>query len=430
MIYRLEGLDIERRASIYSKCIFIAVNKGYKKNVVYRLDGVDFRYDDIVSVCHYVIDSYGNENEKKKYDILYGNKDIELNKEYKNKIYYERLKSIYEIKKEYNANNMMLKKKAKLFKFNISDLNKLCYEYIVDYLKYSKMEYDWFLYSYCQKKSNVRVKMSFAMLLELLCKFDDEKDIVYIIDYSGYKIINESYSKVDSYIKNYCQDKTDEEKEIIKNDLYSKINLYKKVKGISKVNNNMDKEKFIEDFIDSDFDYITEYCKSLGVNYSLFTVCLNYVRKNNKRLYNLYLVKVSKSYFKNNENSDMYIYKMIIYWVLHGYNDRKIDLLDLISISGFSFKKLDKLAIFSLNREEYCIIDNFIKKNNMKLNKLLLKGISKADIIKCLNDNSIKSYLADIVMERLNNGIGLDDLIVNDINYVNKCREERNSYVK
>ena len=423
MMHMLEKIDLERRVSIYSKCIFIAVNNNYKKDVMYNLEGIKFSYNDIVNICHYVIDSYGNDKEKRKYRDLYKDMDIVIDKDYANKLYYERLGYIYEIKKKYGSNNKNIKEMAKLFKFNVVDINRLCYEYIVDYLKFDKLEYEWFMYLIGKKNNKVKVKMSFSMLLELLCKFDNKEDIVDIIDYSGYNIRIDSFSKINSYIKLKCSDKSELEKMVINEELTNKLKLYMKVKGYN--DEVIDKEQVVRNFIESDYYYVSDFCKSIGMNNSTFESRVNYVMKNNRKLYDMYLIKVSKGY-SNNMNDDGYIYRMICYWIVNGYNDRQIDLLDLFSIPGFNYRKLEIVAVYCLNRNDYVKVCSFIKKSKIDLDKLFIEKDNfviddkNIDYIKTiLSKYNIDESLASIGVRRLFCGVKLDDLVINDINCIN-----------
>ena len=426
-MHMLESVDLERRLSIYSKCIFIAVNKGYSKDVMYNLEGIEFSYYDIVNICHYVIDVYGNESEKKKYKDLYENMDIIIDRDYVKKLYYDRLGYIYEIKKNYGNDKNILKKKAKIFKFNVSDINKLCYEYIVDYLKFDKLEYEWFMYLIGKKNCNVKVNMSFSMLLELLCKFDSEEDIIDLINYSGYNICNSSYSKIDSYIDSYCSDKSELEKEEISKSLKEKFALYIKYNNKNKVIN---KEESIRDFIDSNYYSVTDYCRDNDLKVNTFCTRAKSISKTNRKLYDRYLIKINKGY---NSESDSYIYRMLCYWIVSGFNNREIDLLDLFSIKGFSFNKLENVAINCLNRKEFLIVSEYIQKCNNQLKELLVKRDNSYVNEKTISYIKDKFYkydidfsLLNVAIDRLNKGIELDDLVINMINEVvnNKCKEK------
>lgn len=430
MIYKISDLDIETRASIYSKCIYIVVNNDWKKDIVYNLEGIEFNFNDALNICHYVIRSYGNNREKKKYNSLYGDKDIKINKEYEKKLYYERLKKIFDIRFNSNCSHEMLKHYAKLFKLKIADFSKLSYEYYVDYLKYSPMEFNWLI----NKSSNCVTKMSFSMLLEMLRKFDNQDDIVYIIDYSGYDIFESDFSKIYSYVKRYCSDLSDYEQESIINDLKRKLRLYLSLKNKASKKAVIDKDKYIRDYVESDYSSVSDYCSSIGIKGSRFDEYLRYVKKNNRMLYNLYLVKLNKDYYKVCDDKDIYIYKLICYWIINGYNGRKIDMLDLFSIPGFSFKKLEAFTNKAVFRKERDIIINFISTNSYRLSCMLLEPNNiKIDI---KTREKINDYLIShgmdfslfyVVLDRLDNGISLDSLLVDMFNYFNK---EKNGRVK
>ena len=429
MIDKIEKLDIEKRASIYVKCNYIAVNSRYKKDKIYTLEGVRLSYYDIVEICHYAINSYGTDEDKRKYERIYDN-NIKLDENIVKKIYYDRLKLIYNIKKTYSGNHKMMMYYRDLLRFNLKDINKLCHEYIVDYLKYDELEYRWFM-TLCDKKNHY-TNMSFSMLMQLLLKFNDTDDIIYIIEYSGIKFFKSSFSRIETFVKNNFVDN----QESVLEELKYKVGLYlsykemliekKNKKDVEKVQ-EIDKEKIINEYIDSNCNSLYEFCKSANYDQRAINKYLSFIKGSNRKLYDRYLIK----FYKNNDKNGRYVYNILCHWIINGYNGRSIDLLDMFSIPGFSFNKLDSIAIYSLDRNDYSLVRDFINNSKFKLNSLLLKNnnkISKENIDyiqRYLDLYNIDNGMFGAVVERIKSGVELDDLVINTINSVDNKNKER-----
>ena len=414
---KLNDINLEKRASIYCKAIYVVVHAGYKKDILYNIEGIEFTYKELEEICHHSIRAYGNKRDINYYNKIYKDKSIIVDMNLERDIYYERLKFL---------NNNVVNKKidsetfcnySRIFKFNLKDIDRLYYEYIVDYLKYTKIEFDWInKKNYCD-----RYNMSFNMLLEALLYFDDEKDIIDIIDYSGYDINYSFYKRIIPHIKKYHNDDNKEYKDFIESELKNKLDIYMKKKGkfnIMKSNKFKCSDDIIWDFINSECNKRNEFCKEYNVNVVYFDSCVEYIKTNDKRLYEMYLIKI------NSKKESSYIYRMLCKWIINGFDDRKIDLLDLFTIPGFSFRRLDNIAAFHLDRKEYNIILSFINKCNEDLNDLVLdkKNIKMNNnkIVDYLAEYNIVPYLYNVCVNRLNNGIKLDDLVINMFNYIGK----------
>lgn len=180
-------------------------------------------------------------------------------------------------------------------------------------------------------------------------------------------------------------------------------------------------EEVILGYVNSGCKTIREYCNNYNVNSNYFSNSLRSVKKNNKRLYSMYMIK-SNHIDIDNKKGDFYLYKMLCWLILNGLDDRKIDLLDLGTIPKFSFWRLDDVAAFCLNRRDYNTVCEFIKQCNYDL-KDLVKNNNKMDndvINDYLSTYNIVTYLYSVCVSRINNNIDLDDLVINIINYVNK----------
>ena len=169
MLEKIEELSLEKRAKIYRKCIETVLAKDYVVGCPCVIDDIVFSYDQLISVCYYVIPVYGNSNEQKKFYNKYGMSLIVLDEEVKDKIYVDRLKYIYDFREDNFSKNDKLKEFASNMRIRITDIKSLAREYATSYLRISKKEYDWHIFK--RSRDNISAKMTFSMLFDLLLNF-------------------------------------------------------------------------------------------------------------------------------------------------------------------------------------------------------------------------------------------------------------------
>ena len=301
--------------------------------------------------------------------------------------------------------------------------------------------------------------MSYNMLFDLLLSFNDKKDIVYIIDYSNVDIHNYRETKITSYVDLYHGDKSLSEKKEIYYDIKKKFDLYMEVrekrknldKYISNMNTLNKAREFLRDYVNASKSYkhMSDYCRDIGVKSCLLGDNLAIIKNSNfnsdKKLYDLCLKKINNDKLVGTTDIN-YIANIISEYILHGIHTkngvRDFDLIDYYSLTNYSIKEVVSACESMLKKEDYVKVRKFfnvcerLKKTLMNSKKAVdldiefdckkdddgfpiagtgrkLSEEERNEILELFNEYDIPLYLFKIAVDRIKNGINVNDLVIN-----------------
>ena len=469
MLEKIEKLSLEEKVKIYRKCIDVILSKDYIVGSNCLIDGLEFSFNDLINVCYYVVPIYGNVGEQRNFFNRYGLSLTVIDDEIQDKIYVDRLKYIYNFRENNFSKKEELKKFAKDMKIRMIDIKRLACVYATSILKINKKEYDWHILK--KSRDNINAKMSYSMLFDLLLNIDDEDDVIYLIDYSNVNVLVNKNEKINSYIKDQCDDLSVEEKRQIYILLNKKIDMYKVIKeNIRNKNKESIKEELLTkarnlilDYINNKYSYvsISEYCKDNNVDYSEFSNRLKQLSESKNKddvvLYNLFKEKFDKDR-KNGSTNNYNIAKTISDYIINGIvtenGVREFDLLDYYSLSNVNLRNILAESKQFLSKENIVKFSKIVSSNE-RLKKSILTSKNSLNsniefdckkdkdgfpipgtgrritddekllIVNTFEKYNIPMHLYNVAIDRIKNGVEVDDLLVDRIDTVKKKKSKR-----
>lgn len=469
MLSRIESLELGKRVKIYRKCIETFLSSKYVRSETRTIEGIIFSYEDLLNVCYYVVPIYGTKREIDKFYSMYDVSHLSLDEEMINSISVDRLRYVYDYMEQNYNNRDNIKVLAKKLKVRITDIPNMAREYAIDYLKYNYMDYNWHIL--CKKRNNIKAKMSYWMLFDLLLLFNDEKDIISIVDYSSVDIGNYNLKKINSYINANHNDKSLEEQSLIFDEIRKKFDLYLKSKRLKEnqfIIEKQDEElckarEFLEQYVNTskNYKYMVEYCRAICVSENSLGSMLDVLKNSNleydRILYGLCMKKIEED--RQIGSSDVnYTARIISYFVLNGVitddGVRDFDLIDFYSLTDLSIKEIGMSCQKILQRDDYIKVKKFLNVSD-NLNRTLMNSKKAVDfdiefdckkdsdgfpivgtgrrlteeergrILDLFSEYNIPLYLFKIAIDRLKKGVKIEDLVVN-YNYDVKKKIRRN----
>ena len=206
---------------------------------------------------------------------------------------------------------------------------------------------------------------------------------------------------------------------------------------------NEKSNEYINDYINSEFRNIKDYCEDRKISVSQFRRCLNRVKEINSSLYKKYIDKceaIRLEEFNNNFSIALQVLDCIENGILDNGNYREFDLIDYFLITKLDKREMLKVIKEGLTCREAKVFGAFLSKNpelqllnENNINKILTdkmvfgmrfddNGVAipgtgreityeeKTNIINYINDNDIPFYegVYRTAIKRLLNGIDLN----------------------
>jgi len=328
------------------------------------------------------------------------------------KVKYEKNKEDNELKLAYLKACYDVFSKADGYKNEIKDLAwyegvsvdlilKNAKEYVVNVLGMEVEDFFNIIHlRHLNEKTNHEIRKSPGNLLILnLMGIDDKNEIIKIIDAANIKLKylkehiydfiiiyypNKKYlievlrEKVDVYLEYKNNERNLIKEEQLKNKETKKYNV---------------KKVIIEDFIKSDFYRIVDFCEDCNLNVKEFEICMNFIKKIDKDLYQKYLSEIQRKKLIFDRIVVDKI-KQMVYFIDNGIKDndivRKFDIIDYYQYIGLNILEL----YWYLNNYEFSTLE--IKKIKILVDKDRgLKDINSKDYFLTEEEN-VKNILNDI----------------------------------
>ena len=462
MFEEIEKLKLEEKISIYRKLVEISVKKEFPNNDLYIIGNLRLNSNDIIEITRYAILIYGNYKEIQKYYKKFGLTTISKDVNQLDKMKNDKAKYIYYFNKQYGSDKKECQKLAKNLGITLIDIKLISKDYAVSYLKTPKQEYDWENYVRGMKNNNeIKARMSYITLFDLLLKFEDKKDIIDIIEYSNVEM-NKIRRELEMHLDTYMRTKnlTDE---TTKQELQEKLSIYYNEEKRRKQVEQKEKEAkqkttkigkaiiTVTKCINSDYPAISniDFANHLQITKESLNRYISIVQRTNPELYKEYKAKIEAN-AKAKIEEKQEIGKIVAHYLKYGVETeqglRKFDLIDYYALTEYNIKEICSVSSNVIPREEYIemaklrVTNTTLKNHQIVTSRLFvgdievgcqkdsqglpIKGTGRKitqqdfdEIKKVYKKYNIPKELYKVALERIKNGIDLEDIALtrNDI---------------